>query len=102
MNQYKLKIFFYRESAAIYISKYLLDEGAYLYIYDPQVEEEQIMLEMSNPQFNYTFDTLKQKINICHDPYEACDKSHAIVICTEWDEFKVDINESKINWEKRH
>jgi UDPglucose 6-dehydrogenase len=34
----------YRESAAIYICKYLMDEGAKLHIYDPKVEEKQLMV----------------------------------------------------------
>ena len=32
-----------RESAAIYICKYLMDEGAKVSIYDPKVEHEQII-----------------------------------------------------------
>jgi len=33
-----------RESASITVTKYLLEEGARVYIYDPKVEVEQIML----------------------------------------------------------
>jgi UDPglucose 6-dehydrogenase len=32
-----------RESASIYVSKYLIDEGARITIYDPKVEKVQIM-----------------------------------------------------------
>lgn len=28
-------------------------------------------------------------VTISKDPYEACDGAHAVVICTEWDMFKV-------------
>lgn len=28
-------------------------------------------------------------VTISKDPYEACDGAHALVICTEWDMFKV-------------
>ena len=28
-------------------------------------------------------------ITVCSSAYEACDQSHAVVVCTEWDEFKV-------------
>ena len=78
-----------RESAAIYISKFLLDEGAFLNILDPKVEEEQLWFEMSNPQLNLTLDMVKKKVKLYSDDvYEACKQSHAIVVCTEWDQFK--------------
>lgn len=34
----------FRESASIYICKYLLEEGARVTIYDPKVEEQQVYL----------------------------------------------------------
>lgn len=34
---------------------------------------------------------VKRLVKICRDPYSAAKNSHAIVICTEWDEFKVSI-----------
>jgi len=42
-------IHFPRESSSIYISKYLMDEGAKLHIYDPKVPKEQIILDLSHP-----------------------------------------------------
>jgi UDPglucose 6-dehydrogenase len=84
------KIFrIFRESAAIYLSKYLLDEGANLYIYDPKVEESQIMLDLSNPELNLPIEKIKKQVTIVSDAYEASNEAHTIVICTEWDEFKV-------------
>lgn len=41
--------FFFRESSSIYISKYLMDEGAHLHIYDPKVPREQIVVDLSHP-----------------------------------------------------
>ena len=38
-----------RESSSIYISKYLMDEGAHLHIYDPKVPREQIVVDLSHP-----------------------------------------------------
>ena len=32
---------------------------------------------------------VKQLVTICSDPYEAAAQAHAIIICTEWDEFTV-------------
>uniref|UniRef100_A0A8C6YU33 UDP-glucose 6-dehydrogenase n=1 Tax=Nothoprocta perdicaria TaxID=30464 RepID=A0A8C6YU33_NOTPE len=67
-----------RESSSIYISKYLMDEGARLHVYDPKVKKEQIMQDLS----------LVVSREAASYPYEACDNAHAIVICTEWDIFK--------------
>ena len=79
-----------RESSAIYICKLLLDEGAYLNILDPKVEEDQIFLELSNSQFNLPIEKIKLRTKIFFEnPLEACRSSHAIVVCTEWDIFKV-------------
>lgn len=38
----------YSESAAIYVCKYLLEEGAQLSIYDPKVKEEQMRRDLSS------------------------------------------------------
>ena len=42
----------HRESSSIYISKYLMEEGAKLHIYDPQVLKEQIVLDLSQPHIS--------------------------------------------------
>ncbi|NXD09422.1 UGDH dehydrogenase, partial [Nothocercus nigrocapillus] len=76
-----------RESSSIYISKYLMDEGAKLHIYDPKVSKEQIMLDLSHPGVSED-DQVSRLVTISKDPYEACDGAHALVICTEWDMFK--------------
>ena len=39
----------FRESSSIYISKYLMDEGAHLHIYDPKEPREQIVVDLSHP-----------------------------------------------------
>lgn len=41
-----------RESSSIYISKYLMDEGAKLFIYDPKVLKEQIVYDLSQPSIS--------------------------------------------------
>jgi UDPglucose 6-dehydrogenase len=76
-----------RESATIYICKYLMDEGAKIHIYDPKVEHEQIIADLTHPTISDDPSRVKELITICTDPYEAADKAHAVVICTEWDEF---------------
>jgi len=77
-----------RESAAIYIAKYLLDEGAQLSIYDPKVAESQIRLELCHPSISPDGPERISKLVTCHqDPIVAARDSHAVVVCTEWDEF---------------
>lgn len=78
-----------RESSSIYISKYLMDEGAKLHIFDPKVPREQIFLDLSHPSISENDpDRVSHLVTVSHDPYDACVKAHAIVICTEWDMFK--------------
>ena len=87
-----------RESAAIQICKDLLDEGAYLFIHDPKVKEEQIIKDLGIKPF----DSSKTQTNIknekgcwlfVQDLYESLFESDAIVILTEWEEYK------NINWD---
>jgi len=82
-----------RESAAIYICQRLLEEGARLAVYDPVVTKEQVTEELSRvvPQ-----EQVKDLVTSCTNPYSASEGSHAVVVCTEWDEFKT------LDWEKIH
>ncbi|XP_077302546.1 UDP-glucose 6-dehydrogenase sgl [Arctopsyche grandis] len=68
-----------RESPAICVSKRLLEEGAYLQIYDPKVDAEQIDYELEGASKKYEIHTSAMLSAV---------NAHAIVICTEWDEFK--------------
>lgn len=74
-----------RESAAIYICKHLIEEGAHLNVYDPKVSEKQIIEDLSYPDNK---DAVTKQVKIFQDPYSAACDTHAITICTEWDEFK--------------
>merc|ERR1712079_534278 len=77
-----------RESAAIYIARHLLDEGAPPSIYDPKVTEQQVMLELTQPGISGGNVERIQTSVMCHtDPYSAAVDAHAVVVCTEWDEF---------------
>ena len=76
-----------RESAAIYVAKHLLDEGAHISIYDPKVTEGQVMMELSSLFPEAAEDRINQLVSCHSDPYQAATRSHAVVICTEWDEF---------------
>ncbi|UYW00525.1 UDP-glucose 6-dehydrogenase [Flavobacterium agricola] len=76
-----------RESAAIYVADYLLNEQAELAVYDPKVSEQQVLTDL-----NYLNTRSEQEnvnlisFNSC--PYENCKDAHAIAVLTEWDEFK--------------
>ncbi|XP_014243704.1 UDP-glucose 6-dehydrogenase [Cimex lectularius] len=76
-----------RESPAITVAKTLLDEGAKLRIYDPKVEEAQIYEELTSPWITEEPELIRKSIKIYSDPYQAIAATHAIVVCTEWDEF---------------
>ncbi|CAK8697493.1 UDP-glucose 6-dehydrogenase-like [Clavelina lepadiformis] len=77
-----------RESSAIYVSKYLMDEGAHLVIYDPKVPKKQVIRELQHPTICDSSDRVSQLVEVADDPYLACEGSHAIAVCTEWDMFK--------------
>jgi len=70
-----------RESAAIDICKHLLEEQATLAIYDPKVSAEQIQrdLQLSSDQSSVT---------VANDAYVATKDAHAVLVLTEWDEFR--------------
>lgn len=70
-----------RESAAIYVCKDLIDEQANVSIYDPKVPEAQIRRDLGLAED-------ATAVTICGDAYEATKDAHAMVILTEWDEFK--------------
>ena len=76
-----------RESAAIFVCKDLLEEQANIAIYDPKVTRQQILAELGQA------DVLPDgrpntRVTIAEDAYEAAAGAHAVVILTEWDEFK--------------
>lgn len=105
VNEKKLAIFGFafkentgdtRQSPAITICKSLLEEGATLSIYDPKVTEVQILNDLNrseivnlSTQQNIDLKQLKTVVNVTKDCYEATRDAHAIVICTEWQVFKV-------------
>lgn len=76
-----------RESPAIHVAKTLLDEGARLHIYDPKVEESQIIEDLTHPCVTDDPENVKRHVDIYRDAYSATENTHAIVLCTEWDEF---------------
>ena len=82
-----------RESAAIYVADILIENGADICVYDPKVNEQQMLsdLDFLNTR---SFEKNKKSLTYFSDPYKACESSHAVAIITEWDEFK------KFDWKK--
>ena len=70
-----------RESAAIYVCRDLLEEKAHLAIYDPSVFPDQIKKDLSG----FSVDSYLEVFDNAED---ACLGAHAIVLLTDWDEFK--------------
>ena len=70
-----------RESAAIYVCNDLLDEQARLAIYDPKVSEEKIRQDLQLSKDD-------SSVTVCTDAYTATKDAHAVLVLTEWDQFK--------------
>jgi len=82
-----------RESPAITIANHFLSEKARINIYDPQVTEPQIWLDLTD-YGSIPSEPIKPHVKVSLSAEEACKDAEAIVICTEWDEFKT------LDWEK--
>ncbi len=76
-----------RESSSIYICKHLLDEEAKVVVYDPKVKEAQIKMDLTSPGIMNDASRFDRLVSIAPDPYTAVQGAHALVVCTEWDEF---------------
>ena len=70
-----------RQSPTINISKYLFQEGARLAFYDPVVSERQIVAEFGEANN-------EGKFEVCKTALEACKGSDAVIVLTEWNQFK--------------
>ena len=66
-----------RESPAINICKYLIEEGSILNIYDPKVKKDQIQKDLNFEDFKFTQNIL-----------ETVQGVDGIVILTDWEEFR--------------
>jgi len=73
-----------RESAAIYVSNNLINNGISIDIYDPKVNKNQVNFDLSYLNSNYD----KSLVKFIEDPILNISDYNLIVIMTEWDEFK--------------
>jgi len=77
-----------RESSAISICKNLLKEGAHLFIHDPKVSKISILEELDLPLDKDSEEKRNKQFTYCESLKEAFIDSHAIVILTDWDQYK--------------
>lgn len=79
-----------RETPSMFVLRDMLQEQARIYVWDPQVSREDMFVEMKytcNVSHENT-PKLDESVVTAKDAYEACDGAHAILVLTEWDEFK--------------
>ena len=78
-----------RESPAIEICHQLMNEGAKLKIYDPRVSFQQLEKDLGlNKKYNIEKEYFNGSWKFSTDSYSAAEGTDAIVILTEWEEFK--------------
>jgi len=73
-----------RETPAITVCDMLLNDGARVHVYDPKVSKEDALREFAYHNLQVDSD----KLVFESGPGAAADGAHAIVVLTEWDEFK--------------
>lgn len=76
-----------RETAAMYVADYLIDDQANIHAYDPKVSPQQ-MYEDLNYLNTRSEKENEELLHVENDPYEAMNDAHAVAVLTEWDEFK--------------
>ncbi|MFM2220254.1 MAG: hypothetical protein RLZZ553_2 [Verrucomicrobiota bacterium] len=75
-----------RESAAIYVVRDLLMENAHVAIYDPKVPAKTILADLA--YVGVPDHLLSSHLHIAPDAMSALNQAHAMVVLTEWDEFR--------------
>jgi UDPglucose 6-dehydrogenase len=81
-----------RESAAIYVADYLINDGAEIHVFDPKVSENKIKEDLKQlwKLKGLDVEEINRKTNqikVYNNHKMAVHKSHAIAVLTEWDEF---------------
>merc|ERR1711879_827372 len=73
-----------RETPAVTVCHMLMEDGANVYVYDPKVDREDAIREFED----HGMKVKDEKLLFTKSAEEAADGAHAIVVLTEWDEFK--------------
>jgi len=75
-----------RESPAISICEYLANRGAALRVFDPAAMKEAL----------WRLEAIKDSVYFANDEYDAMKGTHALVIATEWNQFRnIDLDKAK-------
>merc|ERR1712157_347934 len=72
------------ETPAVTVCHMLMGDGANVYVYDPKVDREDAIREFED----HGMKVKDEKLLFTKSAEEAADGAHAIVVLTEWDEFK--------------
>ncbi|WP_438969466.1 nucleotide sugar dehydrogenase [Nonlabens sp.] len=75
-----------RESAAIYVADYLLNEQAEITVYDPKVTAQQIYNDLDYLGTR-SGEENRRLLKVVETPLQAVEDAHATAILTEWNEF---------------
>ena len=75
-----------RESAAIYVTDKLMDEQAQIHVYDPKVNYNRMLEDMSGLR-TWVEEKNRELLKFETNPYEAVKDAHAVAVLTELDEF---------------
>merc|ERR1711933_297130 len=73
-----------RETPAVTVCHMLMEDGANVHVYDPKVDREDAIQEFED----HGMKVKDEKLIFTKAAEEAADGAHAIVVLTEWDEFK--------------
>merc|ERR1739842_251429 len=73
-----------RETPAVTVCNMLLQDGANVTVYDPKVKREDALSEFKYHKMAVD----ESRLVFAETPEEAVDGAHALVVLTEWDEFK--------------
>jgi len=76
-----------RESPAIQVCRDLVEEQAQIAVYDPKVTRQQVFGGLDQPEL-LPDGKPNPRVMFAADAYEAAAGAHAVVILTEWDEFR--------------
>jgi len=78
-----------RETSSMYVARELLQEQCLLTIQDEQVTESLIREDVGQVCSDLDIKPdLDKLLTTCECPYEAAADAHAVLICTEWDQYK--------------
>jgi len=73
-----------RETPALTVCSMLMQDGAFVHVYDPKVLKEDAIREFEN----HDVEVKEEQLIFDDSPAKAAEGAHAIVVLTEWDEFK--------------